>query len=182
MSLPAQILASSTYPPKRPHDAADKGGDDSKKRKSQKFQKYPKFPRKSCMYPKWSSNGKFHSYSTIEALSEEVTFVPVLICSLPLSPPSISFSLSLPVSLSVTLPSPSHRREARGLSYGHERPDASQPAQAWSAVPSDGSERSSALPGVHHVCRRGRRYIRGLRAVQTHRQTPPSCQGKGLYA
>ncbi|XP_031688260.1 interleukin enhancer-binding factor 3 homolog [Oncorhynchus kisutch] len=43
----SQILASSTYPPKRPHDAADKGGDDSKKRKSQKFQKYPKFPRKS---------------------------------------------------------------------------------------------------------------------------------------
>nr|XP_046168679.1 interleukin enhancer-binding factor 3a isoform X2 [Oncorhynchus gorbuscha] len=42
----SQILASSTYPPKRPHDAADKGGDDSKKRKSQKFQKYPKFPRK----------------------------------------------------------------------------------------------------------------------------------------
>uniref|UniRef100_A0AAZ3QMS8 Interleukin enhancer binding factor 3a n=1 Tax=Oncorhynchus tshawytscha TaxID=74940 RepID=A0AAZ3QMS8_ONCTS len=30
----SQILASSTYPPKRPHDAADKGGDDSKKRKS----------------------------------------------------------------------------------------------------------------------------------------------------
>ncbi|XP_029594647.1 interleukin enhancer-binding factor 3-like isoform X1 [Salmo trutta] len=43
----SQILASSTYPPKRPHDAADKGGDDSKKRKFQKFQKYPKFPRKS---------------------------------------------------------------------------------------------------------------------------------------
>ncbi|XP_041723339.2 interleukin enhancer-binding factor 3a isoform X2 [Coregonus clupeaformis] len=43
----AQILASSTYPPKRPHDAADKGGDDSKKRKFQKFQKYQKFPRKS---------------------------------------------------------------------------------------------------------------------------------------
>ncbi|XP_010871143.2 interleukin enhancer-binding factor 3a isoform X2 [Esox lucius] len=43
----SQIPASSTYPPKRPHDATDSDGADSKKRKFQKFQKYPKFPRKS---------------------------------------------------------------------------------------------------------------------------------------